>query len=902
MPVKKMGKYRRYKPRRSIFSRILKIFDFSALSNVYKKARPENMSLAGLGAKKLKTMTVIASAVLTLMVVGLFGVIVVFAYFSRELPNPNRLLERSFELSTRFYDRNDILIYEVFGDKNRTLVELKDVNPYVTYATLSVEDSEFYLHKGYSIRGMLRALRNTFTGEGLQGGSTLTQQVIKNTLLTQDRTLVRKIKEFILSLQLENRYSKDEIIQMYLNETPYGGQNYGIYSASKAYFNKLPKDLTIAEAAYLAGLPQRPSYYSQFGVNPEAGLERKNYVLYLMRERGWIASDGKRHYLSEEDYESAKNEELRFETARVPLEAPHFVFYAKQYLVDLLGEDVVEKGGLKVKTSVDLEVQKLAQETVTNELEEVSQSMNIWNGAMVVLEPKTGQILAMVGSKGYNLDPQPEGCVSGSSGENSCRFDPYVNVALAPRQPGSAIKPITYATMLSQGYTAAYPLLDMPIAFEGAASDKPYIPENYDGIFRGIVPVRRALANSLNIPAVEALKIVGIDNMIDQAEKMGISTFTERQRYGLALTLGGGETKLLELTGAFSVFAAKGKYIKPTPIIEVLDSTGKVIYRPMDPGTRVLDEGVAFLISDILSDDGARSDVFGTGSLLNIPGHTVAVKTGTTDDKRDNYALGFTPSVVVGVWVGNSNNEKMNPYVASGISGASPIWNTFMKAYLKDKADEKFEPPSNVEKFEVDRLTGGLPYRDFETRKEWFIKGTEPTARSDWYQRLEICEIDGRIANEGCKDAGRTDEKDFIRVTAPYSEWQPAVDAWIKEKYEDDDRFFPPLMVSELEFEDGDVTNKDEVNAEIVGVKENQNVPLSFRLNVEVSAYNDIEIVRIYMDDEKIAEDTREPYGYNFELKASDIGSHEFKAVVTDEDGNKGEAKVRLNVVGYARQ
>lgn len=860
------------------------------------------MSLAGLGAKKLKTMTVLASAALTILVVGLFGVIVVFAYFSRELPNPNRLLERSFELSTRFYDRNDNLIYEVFGDKNRTLVEMKDVNPYVTYATLSIEDSEFYLHKGYSIRGMLRALRNTFTGEGLQGGSTLTQQVIKNTLLTQDRTVVRKIKEFILSLQLENRYSKDEIIQMYLNETPYGGQNYGIYSASKAYFNKLPKDLTVAEAAYLAGLPQRPSYYSQFGVNPEAGLERKNYVLYLMRERGWIASDGKRHYLSEEDYEAAKSEELRFETARVPLEAPHFVFYAKQFLVDLLGEDVVEKGGLKVKTSVDLEVQKLAQETVTNELEEVSQSMNIWNGAMVVLDPKTGQILAMVGSKGYNLDPQPEGCVSGSSGENSCRFDPYVNVALAPRQPGSAIKPITYATMLSQGYTSAYPLLDMPVAFEGAAPDKPYIPENYDGIFRGIVPVRRALANSLNIPAVEALKIVGIDNMIDQAEKMGISTFTERQRYGLALTLGGGETKLLELTSAFSVFAAKGMYIKPTPVIEVQDSTGKVIYKPKDPGTRVLDEGAAFLISDILSDDGARSDVFGTGSLLNIPGHTVAVKTGTTDDKRDNYALGFTPSVVVGVWVGNSNNEKMNPYVASGISGASPIWNTFIKAYLKDKADEKFEPPSNVEKFEVDRLTGGLPYRDFETRKEWFIKGTEPTARSDWYQRLEICEIDGRIANEGCKDAGRTDEKDFVRVTAPYSEWQPAVDAWIKEKYEDDDRFFPPLMVSELEFDGDEVSNKDDVNAEIVGVKENQNVPLSFRLNVEVSAYNDIEIVRIYIDGEKVAEDTREPYGYNFELKASDIGSHEFKAVVTDDDGNKGEAKIRLNVVGYARQ
>ncbi len=900
MPVVNSRKYKRYRSKKGLLNKIKKYFDFSHVSDVYEKAKPTNMSLAGLGEKKLKRLTILSSAVLFLMVVGLFGTIIVFAYFSRELPDPTRLLERSFELSTRFYDRNDKLIYEVFGDKNRTLVKLEEVNPYVTYATLSVEDSEFYLHKGYSIRGMARALRNTFTGEGLQGGSTLTQQVIKNTLLTQDRTIVRKIKEMILSLQLENKYSKDEIIQMYLNETPYGGQNYGIYSASKAYFNKLPKDLTVAESAYLAGLPQRPSYYSQFGANPEAGLERKDYVLYLMHERGWVAGDSKRHYLSTEDYEAAKSEELRFETARVPLEAPHFVFYAKSYLVDLLGEDAVEKGGLKVKTSIDLDVQKLAQDTVTNELDK-SANLNVWNGAMVVLDPKTGQILAMVGSKGYNLDPQPEGCVSGTSGENSCKFDPYVNVALSLRQPGSAIKPVTYASMLQQGYSAAYPFLDMPIAFEGSAPDKPYEPENYDGIFRGVVSMRRSLANSLNIPAVEALKIGGIDNMIDLAEKMGISTFTDRDRYGLALTLGGGETRLLELTGAFSVFAAEGMYNKPTPIIEVLDSNGKVVYKAQHQSTRALDEGTAFLISDILSDNGARSDVFGSNSLLNIPGHTVAAKTGTTDDKRDNYAMGYTPFVVVGVWVGNSNNEKMNPYIASGISGASPIWNTFMKEYLKNKEDQKFNIPSNVEKFEVDRLTGGLPYDDFEKRSEWFVKGTEPTARSDWFQRLEICEIDGRIANEGCKDAGKTDEESFVRITAPYSEWQPAVDAWVKEKYKDDDKFFPPLMVSKLEFDGDSVSNKDDVNVEIVGVKDGQSVPLKFRLNVEISAYNDIKVVRIYMDDNKIAEDDSSPYGYNFELSASDIGSHEFKATVTDEDGNKGEAKIRLNVIGYAR-
>lgn len=297
----------------SIFSKIFRIFDFSAndknLTSLQRK-------------KKLNTMSNVASVFLVLMVIGLFSVIFIFAFFSRDLPNPNQLLERTFELSTRFYDRNDNLLYEVYGDKNRTLIKLNDVSPDVAHATLSVEDSEFYLHKGFSLKGIIRALRNTVFGEGLQGGSTLTQQAIKTTLLTQERTLVRKIKELILSLQLENRYTKDEILQMYLNESPYGGLNYGIYSASKAYFNKEPKDLSLAESAYLSGLTQSPSYYSQFGANPEAGIERKNYVLYLMHERGWVENDGKRHYLSDEDYENARNEVLNFDTAKIPLEAP----------------------------------------------------------------------------------------------------------------------------------------------------------------------------------------------------------------------------------------------------------------------------------------------------------------------------------------------------------------------------------------------------------------------------------------------------------------------------------------------------------------------------------------------------------------------------------------------------
>lgn len=842
--------------------------------------------------------TNIASFVFAIMIGGFFFVIILFAFFARDLPNPNQLLERTFELSTRFYDRNDVLLFEVFGDKNRTLVRLEDISPNVAHATLAVEDSEFYLHSGFSLRGYARALRNMILGQGVQGGSTLTQQAIKNTLLTPERTIIRKIKEVILSLQLEARYSKDEILQMYLNESPYGGMNYGVYSAAKAYFNKEPKDLTIAESAYIAGLPQSPSRYSQFGVSPELGIERKNYVLYLMNERGWYGSDGKKYYLSDEDYNVAKEEVLNFDTAKVPLEAPHFVFYVKQYLADLLGEEAVEMGGLRVKTTLDLETQRIAQEVVTEEIQQ-SEYLNVYNGAMVVLDPKTGGILAMVGSKGYNLDPQPEDCVSGGTGEGSCLFDPYVNVTLAERQPGSSIKPITYATLLSQGYTAAMPILDVPTKFEGASADKPYVPENYDGKFRGIVPVRKCLANSLNIPAVKALKIVGIDNMIDQAEKMGITTFKDRSRYGLSLTLGGGEVKLIELTGAFSVFAAKGIYRPPTPIIEVTDSKGDIVYKPQVSETKALGEDVAYLISDILSDDGARSDVFGLGSLLNIPGHQVAVKTGTTDDKKDNYAIGYTPFVVAGVWVGNNNNDAMNPYVASGISGASPIWNAFMKKYLADKENEKFEPPENVEKVTIDKLTGGLPYEDFDTRSEWFIKGTQPTSVSNWYQRIEVCKVDGRRANEGCRDADETDVKDFIRVTANLPEWQTAVDAWIKENYNDEEKYFPPLMTSKLEFDGDEVSNKDDVNVEIVDLDSGDKVPLDFRLNVEVSAYHKVDKIIIYMDGNKVAEDKSEPYGYNFELSSGDIGKHEFRVKAEDDDGNDGDTKETLEVVGY---
>ncbi|MFH1295324.1 MAG: penicillin-binding transpeptidase domain-containing protein, partial [bacterium] len=446
----------------------------------------------------------------------------------------------------------------------------------------------------------------------------------------------------------------------------------------------------------------------------------------------------------------------------------------------------------------------------------------------------------------------------------------------------------------------------VPTTFENMAGQKVYKPVNYDGTFRGPMSLRKALGNSLNIPAVKALKIAGIANMMEQARKMGITTFDRPEGFGLALTLGGGETKLLEMTGAFSVFPAQGTFRPPEAILEVRDGSGALLHKWVDTGgTRVLSEEVAFLISDILSDDGARAEAFGFGSPLNILGHEVGVKTGTTDDKRDNYAMGFTPYVTVGIWVGNNNNDKMNPYLASGITGATPIYNRFMKDYIKmyygdDKTKplETFEAPQNVKKMEVDKLTGMLPYDENERRLEWFITGTEPTAVSDWYQRLEVCKVDGKIANEACKNAGKTKQKTYIKIKAELPEWQDAVDNWVAEHFKDDDTYFPPASTSKLAFDDdGDATG-DKISADIVGFSDGQTVPLEFRLKVDAWSEDDIDQVSIYLNDEKITDDKSFPYGYNFIFTPAQAGEKEFKIKARDDNGRTAEDSIRLVIDG----
>lgn len=724
----------------------------------------------------------LASFFLFSLVAGLVLFFGVSAFYSRKLPSPNKLVNRDVELSTKIYDREEKLLFDVYKNVDRSLVKIEDIPPDLINATLAAEDSEFFLHRGFDARSILRAIRNTVLSRYLQGGSTITQQLVKNALLTNERSFSRKLKEFILAIQIEKKFTKKEILQIYFNEIPYGGPSWGIGAAAQTYFGKQVKDLTLAESAFLAGLPQSPSVYSPYGEHPEKGLAREKYVLRLMSTKGWINADGSREYLSNERAEKAKEEAFNFvKSGQNVIKAPHFVMYVKRLLEERYGESTIESGGLQVKTTLDLDLQEKLQKIVAEEVDK-AKGLKVGNGALVAIDPKTGQILALVGSKDY-FDLENEG-----------NFN--VTIDGPGRQPGSSIKPITYVTALEKGFTASTLIMDVPMTFPGGDKEE-YKPVNYDGKFRGPLSLRSALANSINIPAVKILAILGVETVIDTARKLGITSLTDASRYGLSLTLGGGEVHLLELTGAFSVFAAGGIKKDLTPILEVHDSHGNLLesYQPSG-GLRVLSEDSVYILNNILSDDSARALVFGTNSLLKIPNYNVAVKTGTTDDKRDNYAIGYAASIVVGAWVGNNDNSPMDPRLASGITGATPIWHRSIVEFLKGKKDEPFKRSENIVEVPVDVLTGFLPAEGFPARIETFVKGTEPKTVSDMYLTLKVCNIDGKIASQGCIDQGQSEEKKFIKPHDPNYQWQDFNDKWIEENYKDKPEFNPPKETS----------------------------------------------------------------------------------------------------------
>lgn len=731
---------------------------------------------------------------------GLIGFILLmaalFIWYGKDLPTPGKLVDAQKSDSTRIYDRNNVLLYSVYQDQNRIYVNLSKIPKYLQQGTIAIEDRNFYNNQGFSITGYLRAIRNIVLFRQLSGGSTLTQQLVKNVLLSSERSVPRKIKELMLSIQVDKKYTKDQILEMYLNDVGYGGTAVGVEAASEIYFNKSAKDLNLAESALLAGLPQSPTVYSPFS----------GYKYYINRSKEVLEAMVRDKYITQIQADDAFKEIkfMQFTQSNTGIKAPHFVFYVKEQLVKQFGENMVERGGLQVKTSLDYNIEKEAEKIVKEEIGKLK-NYRVGNGAAVVSNPKTGEILAMVGSEDYF----------------NTKNDGNFNATLALRQPGSSLKPITYAVGFSRGYTPATLLMDAETNFKATEGEKDYKPVNYDGKFRGPIQVRFALGNSMNIPAIKMLALVGIKNVMQKAYEMGISnwqpTDTNLKDVGYSLVLGGRVVRLVDEVEAYGVFANGGNRQPLVSILEVKDAKGNSLYKYNPPSPqRVLSQEVSFLISHILLDNNARLIDFGAYSQLVVRGYpSVSVKTGTTNDFKDNWTVGYTPSYVVGAWVGNNDNSSMNK-IASGITGAAPIWNRIMSFVLKGKQDEPPQKPDNVLAMQIDAFGGGLPVSGQPTRTEYFIQGTQPTSSSPIYQKIKFSKYqDGKIANDDEVKAGDYTTKDYIvfKENDPIStdgknRWQEGVDAWVKLTYSaDKSEYYPPTQTSDYKYSGSDNSN-----------------------------------------------------------------------------------------------
>lgn len=689
---------------------------------------------------------VIVLTILVIILVALFATGIYFFIF-KDLPSASSLRNlKAIPFSTHMYDRNGKLLYEIYRDQNRTPVKIKDLKPYIYQSSIAIEDKDFYRHQGVSLTsGILRSIKELILRQTLQGGSTITQQLVKNALLTSERTLQRKIKEMILAITVERQFSKQEILEMYINQVPYGGSAYGIEEAAKAFFGKQAKDLLLQEAALLAALPQAPSRYSPY-INLDLTRKRRNEVIQKMHEQ---------KYITDQQKKTAIASPVVVIPLRTTIHAPHFVFYVKSLLEKEYGVDLVEQGGLKVTTTLDLDTQEKTEQILKEEIEKI-QYLDVGNGALLVTRPPTGEILAMVGSVDYYAT------ASGT-----------FNVTTALRQPGSSIKPLNYAMGIDRKLvTAGTVFLDIPTCFTAEGQPGSYCPVNYDGQFHGPSQLRFALGNSFNIPAVKMLAVNGVKEFIASASAFTITSFEDPKQYGLSLTLGGGEVRMTEMAQAFSTFANQGVPRKLNHILKVEDRFGKVLYTFKDPnftpdvkkalpapsslsipGKRVLSRDASYIISHILLDDNARSGSFGAGSLLVIPGKAVSVKTGTTDNKKDNWTIGYTPNFLAAVWVGNNDNTPMNPYLASGVTGAAPIWNRVMRMLLKNQPDLWPVKPENVIGKQICNDSGGEMTKEGDgkescsARYEYFIKGTEPRGGGSIRQSVPINKDTDKLAS-----------------------------------------------------------------------------------------------------------------------------------------------------------
>lgn len=792
----------------------------------------------------------------------IFGTVVII-WVGKDLPDPNKLSDRQVSQSTKIFDRTgEHLLYEVYQNQKRTLVGLDQMSPLIPKAVIAVEDKKFYEHSGVAFLSIIRAGFNNLIGRkaGSGGASTLTQQLIKNTMVGDERSLFRKIKEAMLALRLEKKYSKDEILKMYLNEVPFGSTNYGVESASQSYFHKTSKDLDPAEAATLAALIQAPSRYLN---NVNALHDRRDTVLRLMNEQGYITLDQKNQ---------GQNEALRIYRNNGIMDAPHFVLYVKQLLADQFGEKLVDDGGLKVITTIDYDKQKAAERIVKENGDKFAKQSNANNASLVSIDPRTGQILALVGSRDFSNE----------------EIDGQFNVAiLGKRQPGSSFKPFVYTAAFEKGFTPDTVVYDTVTNFDLGVNGN-YTPKNYDGKEHGLVTFRKALQGSLNIPAVKALYLVSTKETIDFAKRFGYTTFTGDP--GLTLVLGGAEVNLLEHTNAYATLADNGSYHVPVSILKITDSKNNTLSEWKDvPGTEAVKPELAATITSVLSDDAARAYMFGRNGSLTLPGRAVAAKTGTTNDYKDAWTMGYTPSLATGVWVGNT---KPSPMKGGGNALAGLIWNQFMREATKNTPVETFPTP---------------PEND----------ATKPVLRgADNGIKLKINSANGRIATSSTPPALIV-EKTFLpphdilhyvnksdpRGPAPtdpnvdpqYQNWENSLHDWAQRQNNNGHE----VSFEEPPTEYDDTSINPELLPQVQIISPVQGVTINGRqINIEVKATAPRGIKQVFytIDNEQIGSSDQFPFSFSYTFSKLYTDLHVLKVSAVDDQGNAGQAQMVFSV------
>jgi len=806
---------------------------------------------------------------IALLVIILSG-IVTFAWFARDLPDPDRISDRSVAQSTRIFARDGTtLLYEIHGDEKRTIVELADISKFVIDGTIAIEDKDFYKHRGFSVTGIIRSAWRDITTGSRVGGSTITQQFVKNAILTTEKKLTRKIREVVLAYEIERRFTKEQILKLYFNEIPYGSNAYGVEAAAQMYFGKRAKDLSLAESSILAAIPQAPTFYSPYGNNSDALLKRAHLVLDRMAEQG---------YISQAQADEAKSEDVlaNVKPKRETIIAPHFVFYVKQLLTEKYGELAVERDGLKVITSLDVDKQRFAEEAVAEQEGKNAVQHDAHNAALVAIDPKTGQVLAMVGSRDY-FNPDIDG---------------NVNVALTLQQPGSSIKPIVYATAFDRGYTPDTMLFDLETRFKIPGAPD-YVPHNYDGSERGPLTMRQALAGSLNIPAVKTLYLAGVDNVVAQAQKLGYSTWNDRSRLGLSLVLGGADVTLVDHTAAFGAIANDGRLHRTTPILRVEDKSGKTLEEFKDQSTDALSQQASRLVTSVMSDNDARSFVFGSRSKLILPGRPVAAKTGTTQEFRDGWTMGFTPSLAAGVWVGNNENRPMRAG-SDGVVVAAPIWNSFMRKALEGTKVEAFPSPKPIktdkpilngklegeEEISVDAVTGRvIPDSCLDEWPDQFVKKVTVKSVHTILYYLDKNKPQGPPPTDPTKDI------QFASWEAPIREWAKK-NNYVEEK--------PKSESCSLRSSVPSVT--------ITAPIENATVNEALKVTLEVDSRRPIESIEYAIDDAVLKTLGAEGTSTTLDLSSVDNGYHTLTVTVIDNIENTTSTSTTINVLKSGTQ